>query len=496
MRVKFTHMAAIAILLSCIALPAPAQSAGQQTPCGIAIGDHQGSTRPGLVPVAGGLVYDSVQGLCWLADANLAGSAQARARIMPFLSASNPDPDVNQLDKNGQNTDPPDTDPPVIHADGTMDYETALNWVNALNTLDNGHSQPKGWLGHSNWQLPTTQPTDFVFPAGSAGPNNSCSSNNNGNFGALCKGSAMGYLYNVALAIQYPGSVTPTVTNVIWPMVSLQPGLYWTREIGPAGTGRSTFSFNNLDHGSNTTNYNFFHALPMTHDVLGTTASGARDCSVLPYVTGPGAGKAVLDSCTGLSWTVNANLAAENSFGFTDTATLPSIVNTTSFPMIIPMIQPDGAMHNDALCGDPTFDEHGNLTNSCPPPARGWIVFMNNQAYAGSSNWQMPGVTDLQNLYYDLGLLAGGGDPRLEARTFVGPFWHLQPGFYWSCERTDLTGSQAPCADSSVHPGFDPGPNHTWMEYSFNFDNGFQGTDKIDKAFYVMVYFPAPAIQQ
>ena len=32
----------------------------------------------------------------------------------------------------------------------------------------------------------------------------------------------------------------------------------------------------------------------------------------------------------------------------------------------------------------------------------------------------------------------------------------------------------------------------TPMEYSFNFDNGFLGTDMFDKQFYVMVYFPAP----
>jgi hypothetical protein len=31
------------------------------------------------------------------------------------------------------------------------------------------------------------------------------------------------------------------------------------------------------------------------------------------------------------------------------------------------------------------------------------------------------------------------------------------------------------------------------MHYSFNFDDGFEGTDLPNKRFYVMVYFPAPS---
>ena len=31
------------------------------------------------------------------------------------------------------------------------------------------------------------------------------------------------------------------------------------------------------------------------------------------------------------------------------------------------------------------------------------------------------------------------------------------------------------------------------MEYSFNFDDGFLGTDQNIKQFYVEVYYPAPA---
>ena len=138
------------------------------------------SARPGgshgLTPGELGLiVYDSNQGICWLADANLAGQPEVRAAVP--LSRLNPDGSL-----------------PVIYPDGTMDGETGLNWVNALDSYDNG----RGWLNHSNWQLPSNPSTDL-----------SCSAFNNANFGAQCTGSALGNLYNVGLAHRYPDSVVP-----------------------------------------------------------------------------------------------------------------------------------------------------------------------------------------------------------------------------------------------------------------------------------------------
>jgi hypothetical protein len=145
-----------------------------------------------------------------------------------------------------------------------MDYETALNWVDALNKYNGG----KGWLNHNHWQLPTTQLTDANVPPGTQ---NSCSSQKQGNFGALCKGSALGNLYNVGLARVYPDSVVPRVIDYVWPFINLQPGLYWT-STSQSDEGYSTFSFNTGDGGANTTDFNFLHVLPMTHDVIGTVA--------------------------------------------------------------------------------------------------------------------------------------------------------------------------------------------------------------------------------
>jgi hypothetical protein len=86
----------------------------------------------GLTSVDGGvIIYDANQKLCWLGNANLAGDSEARAHVK--LAPTNRDGST-----------------PVINPDGTMNYQTALNWVSALNSY-NG----EGWLNHHNWQLPT-----------------------------------------------------------------------------------------------------------------------------------------------------------------------------------------------------------------------------------------------------------------------------------------------------------------------------------------------------
>jgi hypothetical protein len=107
----------------------------------------------------------------------------------------------------------------------------------------------------------------------------------------------------------------------------------------------------------------------------------------------------------------------------------------------------------------------------------GWIVSMNSREYAGTRKWELPGISDLMQLYADMGLSAG--DPRLEWPFFVGPFLHLQPGFYWGCVPT----ARGSCDYGQSAPGA--------LYWSFNFDDGFEGTDLPSKEFYVMVYYPA-----
>jgi hypothetical protein len=83
----------------------------------------------GSTPVAQAtIIYDPNQGVCWLANANLAASAGMQA-------SSN----VTGINPNG-----------------SMDYPTALKWVAALNAYNYG----SGYLDHRNWQLPVTALVD------------------------------------------------------------------------------------------------------------------------------------------------------------------------------------------------------------------------------------------------------------------------------------------------------------------------------------------------
>jgi hypothetical protein len=136
-----------------------------------------------------------------------------------------------------------------------------------------------------------------------------------------------------------------------------------------------------------------------------------------------------------------------------------------------PLIDADGTMLFDTIEGSP-----------------GWLTNMNSNNYAGSEKWKLPTLAEIEDLYKDLNLVVG--DTRLETYTTLGLFYNLQPGFYWSCERDQTGNSQSPC-DPSLYPSISP--NGTVFEYSFNFDNGFEGTDFNTKEFYVMVYYPAPA---
>jgi len=103
----------------------------------------------------GATVYDAVNGINWLADANLAATNRFG---LPVCTASGAQPCVN--------------------ASGLMNYAAAAAWVQAMNAAN--------YLGHNNWQLPTTPPLDRG--CGKTGPNG-----NSVGFG--CTASALGSLF-------------------------------------------------------------------------------------------------------------------------------------------------------------------------------------------------------------------------------------------------------------------------------------------------------------
>lgn len=370
----------------------------------------------GLTPVDNGrLVFDANQGVYWLANANLAGDPVIRATL--GISGINPN--------------------------GTMTFTTALQWVNALNNANGG----SGYLGHTNWQLPTVPPTDTTC---------SVLHGNNGNsFGAHCNESALGNLYNTGLGLTFPNSAIPGFTNTIGLFNNLQPSLYWTSL--PESGGEKTYTFLTDLVGSNTTTYNYFYVLPMISGTIGTIGPGT---GLVTYTNASAAGKAVYDTATGLTWVLDADLAHSSDFGLTGTTVLTPGQGS---PFSVPLINTSGAM---------LF-----------ATANVWLTATNNANYAGASSWSLPAPSDLKTLFSDLNLQPG--EARLTMQGNVGPFQNLQPFFYWGCMRDQSGTSRSPCNGSS------PGMNMAW---SFNLDNGFQATDDDTKAFYVEVYFPASSV--
>jgi len=335
-----------------------------------------------------------------------------------------------------------------INPNGSMDYSTALNWVAALNSYNNN----AGFWGHNNWQLPTTPLQDSS--CGDLGPNGA-------SFGPLCIGSDMGNLYYVGLHQTFPNSVAPFFGVALAPLYNVKLSYYWAlQNDGPTTGGQEIFSFANGQHGGTTTKDSYYYVLPMVAAAL----AGVPTCSsgsplVLPYTQGRFAGRAVFDCNTGNTWLADANLAAWNHFGIRGTITLTYGPRTITVPRI------DG--------GAMLFDT-----------ATQWIEALNNDPWYGLGplTWNMPATyNQLEQLFKDLNLTKG--DAKIMRTGGIVPFQNLQPFFYWGCVRDQAGNSQSPCNGSTA-------PEN--LQFTFNFDYGFQSTSALDQRYFVMVYYPAP----
>src|SRR5208282_962699 len=146
-------------------------------------------------------------------------------------------------------------------------------------------------------------------------------------------------------------------------------------------------------------------------------------------------------------------------FGITGTITIVDTHGTFTVPLM-----DDGAM---------LFDT-----------ATQWVMAMNNRHYLDSSYWVIPATsTDLGNLFADLNMTTG--DQRMLWRGNFGPFQNLQSFFYWACQRNSDGNSQSPCT------GYAPPDGDSVLQWSFNFDSGFQSTSSIKQRYFLMVYYPA-----
>jgi uncharacterized protein (TIGR03437 family) len=370
-------------------------------------------------------VYDPVNKVNWLADVNLPASNRFG---LPVCSGSSIDPKT------------------CVNPSGSMSYQAAAAWVKAMNAAN--------YLGHSNWQLPTTPIVDtscsFVGPQTNS-------------FGWGCTASAFGSLY-AALGLSDPNTAVPVPSIKTGPFINFQPDLYWSGTSLPQPTGDvsccGTFSFNSGWQGSNIA-FNFLFVLPMIQGKIpGTPAASGMGLQLNP------GGQTVYDPIANVTWLANANLPASESFG------LPACKAPGSPPVCISQ---SGAMNFNS--------------------ATQFIANMNAAAYLGQSNWELPttdqncaasylcSVTNapFQSLFYNqLGLTPG--TPVVSAPDIaVGPFTDIRPYLYWTCQANTVA---EPCGSAVPATGF---------EWTFWFGNGFEGTDVLANDIYVTAYFPGSA---
>jgi len=375
-----------------------------------------------LVPGVDGItVYDTVNTISWLADFNLAASNRFGLPVCTTTSST----------------------VPCVNPSGSMNWVGATAWVAAMNAAN--------YLGHSNWQLPTTPLVDKG--CGAVGPQKN-------SFGSNCSLGALGSLYYNALGLNFPNTAVPIPNSQVGPFSNLQPYFYWSQS-GDGGLeqGQSVFSFGAGSQGGNTTD-NFQYALPMIQGKIpGTPAASGTGLQVNP------GGQTVYDPIGGVTWLANANLAATNTFG------LP-------------------------LCTHPTVSsicaaQDGSMNFAS---ASQFVANMNaykGAGYLGQTNWELPpsnascptyNCADKGNpmgiLFYDQFGLSAATPAVPTPNVAVGPFHNLQPYIYWSCQ-----------ADTIQDPCQTVGPNMGIAEWAFSFGNGYLGTDRLEADYYVTAYF-------
>ena len=391
---------------------------GERVPGRELLHPRRGACERTPAPAADGqTVYDPSLHVTWLADANLAGK-------QTFGVSS-------------------------VHKDGSMDYATAIRWVAALNSLDHG----AGYLGHHNWQLPTTPAQDKSCAR--TGPHGE-------SFGFHCSGSALGSLYYASLGLREPNTAVRIPANKIGPFNDFQPYLYWSGS--PAANPRQgfvSFSFNTGFQGANVSP-NYLYVLPLIKGKLpGTPPAAGRGLQVNP------GGRTVYDPVVQVTWLADANLAAKQTFGVAE-------------------IDPDGSMDHAA--------------------AVEWVAAMNKadqgRGYLGRTDWQLPetgppdpscsmkGTTgfdctgsQMGELFYKQLGLRRGESVVMAPDVKVGAFHDIQPYLYWACEAETAA---SPCQADGPADGF---------EWNFSFGNGFQGTNLLANDLYVIVYYPGSPTQ-
>jgi hypothetical protein len=161
---------------------------------------------------------------------------------------------------------------------GAMTYQVARRWVAALNASNGG----SGHLGHKNWTLPATPPTDETCSVARGPHGNS--------FGFTCMNSPLGSLYyKKGLGLREPNTAVPMPPNTVGPFKNFQPYLYWSlngkersARARKRENGDHAFSFNTGWQGGNVSDH-VMYVLPMIRGALpGTTPKTALSSNPAP----------------------------------------------------------------------------------------------------------------------------------------------------------------------------------------------------------------------
>jgi hypothetical protein len=343
-----------------------------------------------------------------------------------------------------------------INQDGSMTWQTALNWVAAMNKFDNGPDKPQGYLGHNNWTLPLTPDKDpngtIVNPTYHAA------------FGFNCDAGAMGHLFYD----EFGGVAGESISEIQNANTALfnnfQPYLYWGGKWKPSKRPLPvSFTFDSGFLGTTNSN-DFLYAIPEFPSEIADVPLPAPTNNVIPLPTTMATGSLVAstdgslvyDSQLKINWLANADLAATDTFG------LPVGSNPSSTAI---NINPDGSMNY--------------LT------AVAWINAMNAADYLSHDNWRLPDTSDdphskqagydhnksdMGELYYnELGAQAGATVLTAPSAS-AGLFQNFQPELYWS---------ETSNASASANNG----------HKTFSFGNGYQGGNYDADQWYVIPVF-------
>jgi len=337
-----------------------------------------------------------------------------------------------------------------VNKSGSMNYATALRWVAAMNAFDRG----AGYLGHNNWQLPTAPDVDRT--CGLTGRHSE-------SFGFKCSSSALGSLYYVSLGLREPDSAVPNSQNRVGLFQNFQPYLYWSKSAAAdPRQGFVSFSFSTGFQGANVFR-NYLYVLPMIKDKLPGTPPGSGS----KLQANPG-GATVHDPISQVTWLADANLAATQTFGIAEINRDGAMDHETAIRWVAALNQADGG-HGYLGQTDWDLSETGPPDPSC--------------SMKGTTGYGCIGSAMGSLFYRQLGLRQGESViPPSEAR--VGPFYNVQPYLYWACSGPSAS---SPCLPSGPGEGF---------EWNFSMGNGFQGTNLVGNALYVMVYYPESSAGQ